>query len=536
MKMRTLLSISSMMTLAFSGAACGEDARDTTGGTAAGGTGGTGATGGGHGGTGATGGQGGTGATGGNGGGGQGGTGGTGGTGGDGGGGTGGTGGAGGTGGGPPTCGDGVLGAGEECDQGPANSDQGACTTTCALAVCGDGLVHAGVEVCDDGNQTPGDGCGDCLVSGSETWTQVHVPASGDSTWTDVATDSQGNVYVTGSETVGSVEDLVVRKYEPTGAVAWTRTVNGTSGGTDGGLGIATDAADDVIVVGYVNNLGTSDDTFVRKYDGATGETVWTLMYDAGAGHAELADGVAVDAAGDIFVAGAVYGFAPSFDVWYAKLSGDTGAVIYEGTFNGPANGPDWAYDIAVDAGGNVAVAGQIHQTLANNDAWVMAFHDDGTSATALWTNVYPGGGTDLAMTVAFDGAGDVLVGGTEMVAGQSQNVWLRKYDVAGNTLWAGVHDGAAHGADSVLGLAVDATGDLLVAGYEGVDASTTDIWVRRYDPLGVPLWTSTYGGVANGFDVGAGVAVAPSGHVYVAGHEIVAGQLRNAWLRKYAP
>ncbi len=55
-----------------------------------------------------------------------------------------------------PECGDGVLDEGEACDDGPDNADDAACTSACQVAVCGDGLVHAGVEECDGG-----DGCSD---------------------------------------------------------------------------------------------------------------------------------------------------------------------------------------------------------------------------------------------------------------------------------------------------------------------------------------------------------------------------------------
>ncbi|MCA9637949.1 MAG: hypothetical protein KC420_18100, partial [Myxococcales bacterium] len=43
-------------------------------------------------------------------------------------------------------CGDGEVNvSGEECDEGDANADDGACTSQCKAAVCGDSLVQAGV-------------------------------------------------------------------------------------------------------------------------------------------------------------------------------------------------------------------------------------------------------------------------------------------------------------------------------------------------------------------------------------------------------
>ena len=60
----------------------------------------------------------------------------------------------------PPGCGDGVLDADEQCDDGAANSDTepDACRTTCLLPWCGD-AVSDSAEACDDGNALGGDGC-----------------------------------------------------------------------------------------------------------------------------------------------------------------------------------------------------------------------------------------------------------------------------------------------------------------------------------------------------------------------------------------
>lgn len=56
-------------------------------------------------------------------------------------------------------CGDGIVQSPEACDLVVGNDDQGECTSACALATCGDGLVYLGVEACDDGNTAAGDGC-----------------------------------------------------------------------------------------------------------------------------------------------------------------------------------------------------------------------------------------------------------------------------------------------------------------------------------------------------------------------------------------
>jgi cysteine-rich repeat protein len=56
-----------------------------------------------------------------------------------------------------PTCGDGVVQAGEECDDGDAD-DYNGCDRRCVRARCGDGIVQTG-EACDDANRDNADAC-----------------------------------------------------------------------------------------------------------------------------------------------------------------------------------------------------------------------------------------------------------------------------------------------------------------------------------------------------------------------------------------
>jgi len=92
-----------------------------------------------------------------------------------------------------------------------------------------------------------------------------------------VATDSSGNVYVTGftrgaldGNTSAGSNDLFVVKYSYSGTKQWTKQL-GTSG-NDNASGVATDSSGNVYVTGYTRggldgtNAG-SRDIFVVKYN-----------------------------------------------------------------------------------------------------------------------------------------------------------------------------------------------------------------------------------------------------------------------------
>ncbi len=90
-----------------------------------------------------------------------------------------GTGGSGETGGEPPSlCGDGVVDAGEACDDGLNDGAYGGCLSGCAglASFCGDAIVNDPSEACDDGNMIDDDGCthtcqstcGDGVLQGAE--------------------------------------------------------------------------------------------------------------------------------------------------------------------------------------------------------------------------------------------------------------------------------------------------------------------------------------------------------------------------------
>src|SRR5437773_10813014 len=64
-------------------------------------------------------------------------------------------------------CGNSVVEAGEQCDDGNLVAGDG-CSASCRLEVCGNGIRDAG-EQCDDGNPVPGGGRpGGCRLGGRQ--------------------------------------------------------------------------------------------------------------------------------------------------------------------------------------------------------------------------------------------------------------------------------------------------------------------------------------------------------------------------------
>jgi fibro-slime domain-containing protein len=64
-------------------------------------------------------------------------------------------------------CGDGILTAGEQCDDGVNDGGYNKCAPGCTLdEYCGDGMIQEEYEDCDDGNLENGDECPNSCVRG----------------------------------------------------------------------------------------------------------------------------------------------------------------------------------------------------------------------------------------------------------------------------------------------------------------------------------------------------------------------------------
>ena len=409
-----------------------------------------------------------------------------------------------------------------------------------------------------------------------------------------VATDAAGNQYVTGifggtlvlgSTTLvsaGGNDIFIAKRSAATGAWLWAVRAGG-SGNDGAGYKMGVDAGGNALVTGYFTNtasFGSSPaaialtsaggyDVFVAKFGAATGACTWAVR--AGGSGNDLGSGMTVDAGGNALVTGsfsgtASFGTSPaptalvatalSGDAFVAKFGAATGVCAWAVGAGGSSGGAV-GNGVAVDAGGNALVIGTFFGTASfgtspaaivltsagSTDAFVAKF--GAATGACAWAVGAGGSGGDAGYGMAVDAGGNALVTGsflgtasfgtspvpTALVAtGQSGDVFVAKFRAAtGACAWA-VGAGGSGGADSGIGVAVDAGGNALVTGsFQGTitfattPAPTTlaspgrgNVFVARFGAAaGTCAWAvQTSGGGATGNSV----AVDAGGNALVTG------------------
>jgi hypothetical protein len=225
-------------------------------------------------------------------------------------------------------------------------------------------------------------------------WTNTY---SGPGNYEDVATalavDGSNNVIVAGSAAVNSgYAEYATIKYSGAGVPLWTNLYSRGALSSSYANAVAMDGSNNVIVTGSSDDGGGSEYATI-KYS-APGMPLWTNLYSGPAHYGDGATAVAVDASNNVVVAGDSNGGGSSYDYATIKYS-SAGVPLWTNRYNGPGNGDDYAYAVAVDGSNNVIVTG-FSGTLEYSSAGV-----------PLWTNNY--GGSALAV----DRSNNVIVTGS---------------------------------------------------------------------------------------------------------------------------
>jgi hypothetical protein len=196
--------------------------------------------------------------------------------------------------------------------------------------------------------------------------------------------------------------------------------------------------------------------------------------------------------------------------------------VVWTDAYATSAN--DGFMSMATGPDGAVYAAGftQASADGTNGQVLLAKYVDAGVTMAREWvrTFAWPGAAGAAAAKVAVDAAGNVIVAGTVGVpslTGKGSDIVLLKYSSAGVLIWRQVYDGPAHRDDYVNGLALDVNGNALVVGASSGKGTGRDYVTISIDAGGSRAWVRRYAG-PDTFDEARDVAVDRKGAVYVTG------------------
>jgi hypothetical protein len=321
--------------------------------------------------------------------------------------------------------------------------------------------------------------------------------------------DELGNVYVTGFSADSEMKrGYATIKYGPDGSEMWVARYD-SGWYDDAANALAVDGSGNVYVTGNCSGFFTVSSYCTIKYDN-DGNELWIAHYNP----IGVAQALAVDGSGNVYVTGHVsfYGTVDDYDFATIKYDSD-GNELWVASYDGPASSVDVADALAVDGSGNVYVTGRSDGSGTGFDYATIKYDSDGNE---LWAARYdgPASGRDWPTDLAVDGSGNAYVAGYSTGRGTDYDYATIKYDSDGNELWVARHDGPASSNDLAYALAVDGWGNVYVTGFD-TSGSGYDYATIKYDTDGNQQWVAKYNA---GQDYANEIAVDASGNVYVTG------------------
>jgi hypothetical protein len=344
----------------------------------------------------------------------------------------------------------------------------------------------------------------------------------------------------------------------------WIKTAECSNNTGGEGWNMASDADGNVYLTGYYNGsitFGTDTlyntgyySVFLAKYN-SHGDVIWAKTSVTSGTGIGVANGIATDVSGNIFITGNYENDSISFGTFNLANTGvasiflvkydSSGSVLWANGIGGNAYG----YGVATDATGNCYITGYyqdltltfgIHSIMNNGTQNIFIAKYD-PNGIALWAKNAGGNGADIGYAIASDAVGTIYVTGSisSPIAhfGQDSinnpmgelNFFLAKYDSSGNVIWVKNSKGNLP-ATAVKGysVAIDPQENIFATGYFGYAHDTIlfgidtlafsgnidghNVFIVKYDSSGNAIWAK------NGYGIGYSVISDSLGNAYISG------------------
>lgn len=300
------------------------------------------------------------------------------------------------------------------------------------------------------------------------------------------AIDVNSNVYTTGYYGLSTQSDLIALKYDSLGALTYSYSYS--AGNFDVGNAIKVDAAGNAYLAGTSYTSTTKNDFMVIKLS-PTGSVIWTKRIDGGLSKSDEAYDLAVDASGNVFVTGKSQG-AAGFDVKTYKLKNTTGAVQWTHTFNGGSSLDDEGRSIVLSSSGNtVYVTGNTKSSTTGWDIVTMAIN--ASNGTTNWTKIENGtaSANDFSKAMILTG-NDITICGEKNNTSSGVDYTTIKYNgSSGSIIWQNNYDFGSS-TNRATALAKDSAGNIGVVGT-ALNGSTIEYHTILYNSAGTQLQTN---------------------------------------------
>ncbi|HQW00434.1 MAG TPA: SBBP repeat-containing protein, partial [Bacteroidia bacterium] len=357
----------------------------------------------------------------------------------------------------------------------------------------------------------------DCFAQISEQWSRSYN-SSGDyaAKYTCADKDKSGNFYFGGYVvTIDNNRDYLIAKVGPLGDTLWTKIFTGTDNSGDEINAIVVDKNDNIYVTGFANGQGTGNDILTIKLN-SNGDTLWSRFFNHTANDDDNGNSIAIDTSGNVFVCGESDGNSSNIDnPDYITLKYDpNGNLLWTNRYC--STGTDRAVKVLTDPAGNCYVTGRAYNGLNDNYATIKY----NAAGVQQWLKTYDGGSTDRATCMAIDSSfSAVYVSGRSDNGNDDDMITIKYATAAGTIAWTKSYNNVDD--DRARAIAIDAAGNVYVTAESDADASANRNWnmvTVKYASTSVQQWVRTFNSSLSNSDIPVGIAVNAAGDVFVGG------------------
>lgn len=277
---------------------------------------------------------------------------------------------------------------------------------------------------------------------------------------------------------------------------------------------------------------------FLAHFSFAQPALAWEQRYNGPPDQGDEAVSIAVDAAGNSYVTGSAFAVNGTFDIVTVKYS-PSGQQLWVQSYNGTGNDNDQGMKLVLDAAANVYVTGYSKGSGTDNDITTIKYN---TAGAQQWVGIYNGSfnGQDQGASIAVDASGNVFVTGYETTSNQNYfDMVTIMYDAAGTQQWADSYDGPGSANDQGVDIVNDGAGNTYVVGTSDTmynSAPNNDIVLLKYNNAGAIQWRRVYWSPTYSYDIARRMCLDRNGNILICGYGGLVNEGNNYYIIKYNP